>query len=126
MRNATRPFSHPGRTTSTVWRTKSAMTRMTKTGYNVCHTAPKCTTATPGPKIQNWCLRPTSHQTPKIVPKTRAATDSVIEVLGSRLVSLGRVRGSHLEKKPNLTWTTSRITKTNVTQAKTERAAKGY
>src|SRR5271167_4048027 len=76
--------------------------------------------------MRNWRLRPTSHHTPKMVPKTNAAMDSVMEVLGSRLVSLGRVRGSHLEKKPNLACTTSRITKTKVTQAKTERAAKGY
>ena len=76
--------------------------------------------------MRNWCLRPTSHHTPAIAPKTRAAMDSVMLCLGSRLVSLGRVRGSHLAKKPNLAWTTSSTTKTRVTQAKTERAAKGY
>src|SRR5271165_5664570 len=98
----------------------SAMTSTTKSGYSVCQNGPKWKTATPGPKIQNWCLRPTSHHTPKMVPKTRAAIDSVMEVFGSRLVSLGRVRGSHLEKKPNLAWTMSSATKTRVTQAKTE------
>src|SRR5664279_1590523 len=76
--------------------------------------------------MRNWCLSPTSHHTPKIVPKIKAATDSVMDVLGGVLESFGRVRASHLAKKLNFAWKYSSATKTKVTQAKAEIAPKGY